>query len=410
MAQIIRDPSIAASLGQATGSALGQRLTDLAERRIQDQHKKQLLQEKSEAFRGLGLDPAEANYVAGLDPQFAKLYLENKGFGIPDYQPQITPDMLQQLQPNLPSFEQNLQDRLGTSPQQQFQQQASSIVPQGGIPRQGLPQFNPTSQMPEDQRQTQLEDYLKDPRLTPAQRAKLAVDIEKLKQSKGAQSKVTSENPSGLTPYQQKTIEENRRKTTRQENKDYNEKLSQELNNTSKIDKILDEIEPLLKKVGPLDTGVIGSLRTGGWKSKVAQRLDQEFSRLVVLESKLQGQGRGSDLLRKMVKEGKFSLYQDPEVMKDNLRQLREENQAVRDQAQVRRKIIKEHGGEQPEDLSDLVQQELQKSQFSDYDWEHPELWEPNSVIVKDGNQYRQINDEWVNVKSGKVSKKGHNG
>jgi len=391
MAQILREPGLAANLADALGSASSNALLQLADRKIYEAHKKQLHKEKTEALQGLGLRPEEASHLANLDPQLAQMYLSNRNFGVPEYNPQI--DFGPELsQPNLPSFNQGLVDRFGTSPQQQLQQQLQSVFPRGGIPKQGLPEFQ------SGPREPQLEDFLNDPRLTPAQRANLALKISQAKQKATGSA---SNNAAGITPYQQRQLEERKRKTVRQENKKFNEDLDKELLNVTKVDKVLDEVESLLDKVGYFDTGLIGSSKPKTLRSNVAQRLDQEFNKLIVLESKIQGQGRGSDLLRRMVKEGKFSLEQSPEVMRENLRELRGVNQSVRDLGEARKRVLKQAGGEQPEDLSSLVLQEVEKNEFSDYDWQHPELWESGSVIEKDGKTYRQNNNKWVQVKKG---------
>lgn len=354
MAQIIRDPSIAASLGQATGSALGQRLTDLAERRIQDQHKKQLLQEKSEAFRGLGLDPSEANYVAGLDPQFAKLYLENKGFGIPDYQPQITPDMLQQLQPNFPSFEQNLQDRLGTSPQQQFQQQASSIVPQGGIPRQGLPQFNPTSQMPEDQRQTQLEDYLNDPRLTPAQRANFALKLEQMKQKQGA----ASVNGQPVMNDKERALQERKQRRIDMSNKAALTKLDSAVDGAIRISELTDEIDALLS-TGKVASGSYGRYTPSVFLNDESRSFDAKVKELAALMGS--SQGTASDYKIQLAQEYKPNLTQSAKTQKAVNEGARKFANRVIRAGEIRNELIEDNGGQQPENLAGLIKKQLLK-------------------------------------------------
>lgn len=347
MVQIIRDPSLSASLGQSTGSVLGQSLQALAERRISDQHKKQLLQEKSEAFRGLGLDPAEANYVAGLDPQFAKLYLENKGFGIPEYKPQISPDMLQQLQPNLPSYDQSLQDRLGTSPQQQFQQQAGSVLPQGGIPRQGLPEFTPAP------RETQLEDYLKDPRLTPSQRANFALKLEQMKQ-KGSIANSLDGQP--IMNDKERALQERRQKRIDLSNKPFLTKLDTALESAERIKELTNEMQTLLD-TGKVTSGFYGKYAPIQFLNDESQAFDAKSKELAALLGATKG--TASNFKIQLAQDYKPNLGQSTSTQQKLLTDALKLADRIIRTGDIRDSVIEDNNGVQPENLSGKVLKEL---------------------------------------------------
>ena len=351
MAQIIRDPSIAASLGQATGSALGQTLTNLAERRIQDQHKKQLLQEKAEAFRGLGLDPSEANYVAGLDPQFAKLYLENKGFGIPDYKPQINPSMPEQLQPNLPSYGQGLQERLG-SPQQGLQQPTAEFLNPGSIPRQGLPQFNPTSQMPQEQRQTQLEDYLKDPRLTPSQRANLALKLEQMKQKQGA----ASINGQPVMNDKERALQERKQRRIDISNKPFLTKLDTALESAERIKELTNEMQQLLN-TGNVTSGFYGRYAPIQFLNDESQAFDAKSKELAALLGSTKG--TASNFKIQLAQDYKPNLGQSTSTQQKLLTDALKLADRIIKTGDIRDSVIEDNNGVQPENLSGKVLKEL---------------------------------------------------
>lgn len=132
---------------------------------------------------------------------------------------------------------------------------------------------------------------------------------------------------------------------------------------------LLDSIDEIIDR-GDFGYGGGASLVPNALLSTVynedTQALNNLFNALIVKQSAAESQGRGSDLLRKMIAEGKLSLGQHPEVMKFVSKRLREEQGHKIALGQARDAFYDQYGyaprAEQTRQLAAKLQQQERKS------------------------------------------------
>jgi len=131
---------------------------------------------------------------------------------------------------------------------------------------------------------------------------------------------------------------------------------------------IIDEIQDLLDE-GEYTTGIIASYTPNSILGKFpfgknTQELDNRLSKLLAKYTQAEGKGRGSDLMRKLIKEGKLGIGQKPEVIQGALDQLRNEQEKIVLTDQARHELFEKNGERYPADIAYKARQLAAKKEM----------------------------------------------
>jgi hypothetical protein len=132
--------------------------------------------------------------------------------------------------------------------------------------------------------------------------------------------------------------------------------LSKRIEYGRKIEKNLDEIDSLVEKPD-INWGLIASKAPISTLNTNTKKLVNKFAQVLGQQVQASSQGRGSDLLRKIIQEGKFTLEQGPEVWREVSAGLREDVEYDNELYKARHNILKEYGGKPPQELAYLTRE-----------------------------------------------------
>lgn len=148
----------------------------------------------------------------------------------------------------------------------------------------------------------------------------------------------------------------------------YAERVESRAEVADEIEPILNDIGSILKK-GPYDskknpegynTGLIESYSPISLlKNSTTQDLNNLMNALITKQSTLESQGKGSDLLRNMIKDGKLSLGQTPKSLQNTYERLVKANKEDQDKAKTLEGIISQNEGKSVSNLRDKVKKQL---------------------------------------------------
>lgn len=134
--------------------------------------------------------------------------------------------------------------------------------------------------------------------------------------------------------------------------------LSKRIDYAPKILRGLDEIDKLVEKKD-IQWGLIASKAPVSQLNDNTKKLVNKFAQVLAQQVQSAGQGRGSDLLRNIIKEGKFTLEQGPSVWRDVSAGLREDTEYDEKLYKARHDILKEYGGKPPAELAYLTRERV---------------------------------------------------
>lgn len=135
----------------------------------------------------------------------------------------------------------------------------------------------------------------------------------------------------------------------RKENTPFKEELRKDIEFGTDIKRVLDNIEQSLGRGAK--TGLIAANSPNFLLDEETQGIRRNLADLVTLSSQAKGQGRGSDLLRKMIKEGKISLDMDPAAIKNAIGEMRSALNFDESVLESADEIIQKNNGKEPKDL-----------------------------------------------------------
>lgn len=147
----------------------------------------------------------------------------------------------------------------------------------------------------------------------------------------------------------------------------YAERVQNRAEIADEIEPILDNIEQILKK-GPyssknpegFNTGFIESLSPVGLlKNSTTQDLNNLINALITKQATLESQGKGSDLLRNMIKDGKLSLAQKPTSLNNTFERLKKSNEEDQKKAETLQGILQRNEGKSVGNLREKVKKQL---------------------------------------------------
>ena len=142
------------------------------------------------------------------------------------------------------------------------------------------------------------------------------------------------------------------------EDQQFGLELQKKIDSGVDLERDLDRIDKLINNKD-INWGFIASKVPIAQLNTDTKKLVNLFSDILVKQTKVAGQGRGSDLLRKMVEAGKFNLEQGPEVWKDISDRLREEVDYDKKLYKTRHDILREYGGKPPAEVGYLTRERV---------------------------------------------------
>lgn len=134
--------------------------------------------------------------------------------------------------------------------------------------------------------------------------------------------------------------------------------LSKRIDYAPKILKALDDIDTLTNKPD-IQWGLIASKVPRSQLNTNTKKLVNKFAQVLAQQVQSASQGRGSDLLRNIIKEGKFTLEDGPEVWREVSSGLRGDVDYDERLYKARHNILKEYGGKPPAELAYLTRERV---------------------------------------------------
>lgn len=384
-------PSLGETIGGALGTGLGQGLTALAETKLNSMLSRQKQAADKQKLVSLGIPDYEAQFLSHQNPeiqwQAARAWLVAKGapdamlpkqlgepfnitpeqeaaaqqqFGMQQQQPQMAAqqpktaaDLLTQQGPISPFMRQALEGL--QLPQQQPPQGAAmqALAPQAPQAMQlEVPQAQPQQMMQGAQRQGPkgigeafaIEQQMKkgvDKETAELKKELLRAQIEKTKKSAEGKTGGAKLSPDA-EDFVVKT--ESKARTARPLLLDLNE--AEEY-----IDKHEKEIQ----------TSVFAAHAPTSFLNEPTRKMKQKMSKILTEMIQSDAQGRGSDLMRRIISEGKLELQQGPAVWREVINELRDEQEDNLRLDEIKNSIRRTLGST-PDDIGELARSQLSQS------------------------------------------------
>lgn len=334
-------PSLSETLGSALGTGLGAGLTQLAESKLNSMLSRQKQGQLTAEFVKLGIPEQQAEFLAKQDPetqwQTVRQWWMSQGFDGSDipssineqWQAQSPLDALGTLeQPTAAGPQNGAIAAVQSLGQQQAAQQSNAMAalapqaPTAPIAPQAQPA--PIPQMPKQRKARDLGEAFR------------------MAEETTPKAAATGKKPS-LSPDAKIFIENTEKKA--------------EL--AGPLLKELNAIEDYIDKHGKeISTDIFSANAPDSFLNTPTKELRRKMSAFLNKLIQIESSGRGSDLLRRIISEGKLNLQQGPEAWKEALTELRGEQQDNLRLAELKDEIRKTFGYT-PEDIAGLARETL---------------------------------------------------
>ncbi len=357
MVQVINDPHRNQSFGSSLATGLGSALEGLVSHKVGQLKERQGIHALKNAFTDL--PEATAAYISKLPAKEQVQLLQSLSEQSRQQQMQQQPDMQEQeMMKYMPEFLKSEESKQAFTPEEhaKLSQQFAQQQPQ---------QQNPS----------------------PNQEQPQGVKLSQIGSPKGVNVNVK------LSP----------------ENQAFIKKSQTAAEYADEITPLLDEVEDILSR-GQFETGTYSALKASinpalleGDTQLLHNTLQNILTKQTSAES--QGQGRGSDLLRKMIAEGKLSLGQSPENLESVIKRLRKDIAHKKMVANIGNELVA--SGKVPSNLSEKARQlatheeekfeRLADDKKVQYLLDNPQKMLHIRSLDLDGKKYyRDENNNWV--------------
>ena len=331
-------PSFGGQLGASLGTGLGKSLTALAEGKLNKMIANDKRSQDKQRLVALGIPEHEAEYASHQDAE--KQWEIGRAWliagGVPE---EKLPKSLKDEWNVDPQEEEAAQQQVKQMmAQQQGQQGPAGALQQLGQPQQqqpGMAQALGMQQAQAPQRPKGIGEALK---IAKAKDSGKDFELEELKKEK-LRKDIKGNLSEDAKLFVQDT--ENKAKLARP--------LLKELNI---IEDYIDENEK------EISTDILSANAPDSFLNRPTKELRRKMSAFLNKLIQIESSGRGSDLLRKVIQEGKLNLQQGPEVWREALNELRDEQQDNLRLSELKDEIRHAYG-KTPEDISGIARDQL---------------------------------------------------